>query len=308
MITLSRRLKNLIRMALVSFGIGMPIMAYVFMSVQAYNAVSLPPLPRPRNMPTERYENVHFSSRGQNYQVVAFWFAGQPGAPVLITVHGYKGSRYDELPVTAQYHALGYNVLSVDLSDSAGDTVGNGRISMGYSERWDVLGAFDYLLARGYTPDQIGLVGVSMGAATVLLAAEVDPRIRAVWADSAYARADTELGEQAVLDGLSPLFVPGGMLAGLLISGDRLWEAAPITGAPDLAAHRQAVYLVHCDDDIVVPVHHGIELYHAFRAAGVNVTFWQVPGGEHAAAIAYHQAEYLRRFDTFFRQTLVRTF
>ena len=43
---------------------------------------------------------------------------------------------------------------------------------------------------------RIGLVGESLGGTTVLLAAAAEPRIRAVWSDSAYARADTIVSDR----------------------------------------------------------------------------------------------------------------
>src|SRR5262249_25493143 len=156
---------------------------YAFASVKGYDTLSLPPTNVWRTLPSIPYENVSFLSRGQVYRVYAFYFQGGKGYPALITAHGYKGNRYGEGDVerAVALHAVGYAILSVDLSDNGGDTVGNGRISMGYSERWDVLGAYDYLLTRGFAPDRIGLEGVSMGAATVILAAAAEPRIRAVW-------------------------------------------------------------------------------------------------------------------------------
>jgi fermentation-respiration switch protein FrsA (DUF1100 family) len=175
---------------------------------------------------------------------------------------------------------------------------------MGYAERWDVLGAYDYLLSKGFKSQQIGLVGESMGAATILLAAAVEPRIQAVWADSAYSRADIVVRERAEEIGIPSIIVPGGMIAGWLISGDRLWEAAPIDAASTLATHHQAVYLIHSYHDGTIPFHHATDIRDAYLAAGVNITFWAVDEGDHAQAILYYQAEYLKRLDRFFRENL----
>jgi dipeptidyl aminopeptidase/acylaminoacyl peptidase len=302
----SRHLLRTLLKFLLIVVIGVTLSLYAFASVLAYDTVSLQPPHVDRATPTGTFETVSFPSRGQSYPVYGFLLPGEPHHPAIIVAHGYKGSRYlpDELARAADYRNLDYTVLSIDLSDNAGDTVGNGRISMGFSERWDILGAFDYLLTRGFGPDQIGLSGFSMGAATVILAAGAEGRIRAVWADSAYERADTVIAEQAVAQGITPLLLPGGMLAGWLISGDRIWEAAPIDTASDLAAHHQAVYLVQCQDDGTVPIHHGIDLYNAFQAAGVAVTFWHVESGNHGEAITLHHDEYMQRLDAFFKANL----
>src|SRR5260221_2188025 len=248
MATAKRLLKLLLAFLFLACAISM-LSLYALASVKGYDTISLPPTGLDRTRPNSQYENVSFPSRGQAYRVYAFYLPGNSGYPALILAHGYKGTRYSEIGRAEDLQALGYTVLSIDLSDNGGDTVGNGRISMGYSERWDVLGAYDYLLTRGFRADRIGLEGISMGAATVILAAAAEPRIRAIWADSAYTRADVEISEQAQADGIPSFIVPGGLLAGMLISGDRVWEAAPIDAASTLAQHNQAVYLIHCRND-----------------------------------------------------------
>ena len=47
-----------------------------------------------------------------------------------------------------------------------------------------MLGAVDYLLARGMAPAGVGVLGASIGASAALLAAAEEPAIRAVVADS----------------------------------------------------------------------------------------------------------------------------
>ena len=98
--------------------------------------------------------------------------------------------------------------------------------------------------------------------------------------------------------------IPGGMAWGWLITGTRLWEANPIDAAQSLAAQHQAIYMIHGDADEVVPYHEGQELYAAYRAAGVNVTFWSLPGLPHVAGFSALHDEYLQRLDTFFRREL----
>ncbi len=279
---------------------------YSLTAVIAYDTVSAAPDRLPRITPSGAFEDVTFPARGQAYRVYGFYVPGTGRDQALINVHGFKNSRYVPYQIdrAQALRDLGYTVLSIDLSDSAGDTVATGRTAFGYRERWDVLGAFDYLLSRGFAASRIGLVGESMGAATNLLAAAQEPRIRAVWADSAYTDAPTVLADQAALKGIPAIVMPGGIIAGFLIAGDRLWEAAPIQAAAGFAAHHQAVYLIHCRNDHTVLFHHGVELDTAYRAAGVNVTFWPVDDGDHVSAILNHRAEYLARLDHFFQTNL----
>src|SRR5262245_22472847 len=118
---------------------------YALISLQGYNVLSLLGRHHLTATPAGKYEDVTFPSRNQRYQVYAvFLTADKASAQTLISVHGYGGDRRDDyhLKRAQILRDLGYNVLAVDLSDNGGDTVGDGRASMGFAERWDVLGAY----------------------------------------------------------------------------------------------------------------------------------------------------------------------
>ncbi len=280
--------------------------SYMLLSYVAFDLATKPPDHAAINKPSGEYRDVSFRSRGQNYSVYAFYLPGKVDAPALISTHGLSGSRYDEFQVrrAMALRDLGYTVLSIDLSDSTGDTVGNGRIAYGYEERWDVLGAFDYLIAQGFAANRIGLVGESMGATTSLLAAAAEPRIKAVWADSGYARLDSVMGERLQTNGLPPLLDVGFVIWDVLLTGAHLWEVTPERDGALLAQHQQAVYLIHDEGDSVVAFHHGRDLFAAYQSAGVDVTFWPIPKLEHVEGFDHYQQEYLKRLDEFFKANL----
>lgn len=283
--------------------VGYPLVSYL-----AYNTLSLVDAKAAPTTPEGVYETVTFQSRAQPYQVAATFLPGDPSAPALIVVHGWRGDRFQMFPFGQALRGMGYNVLLPDLADAGGETVGNGRIAMGYEERFDVLGAFDYARDLGFAPERIGLAGASLGATTVLLTAGLEPRIRAVWADSPFARPDVVAAEQAETFGFPRLIVPGGLMWGMLLTGNRIWEAAAVEQAASLAANDQAVQLVHCTNDGFVFPHHSQDIESAYRAAGVPVDRWSLDCAEgdysHAAAFRTVQDEYLRRLDTFFKTYL----
>ncbi|MBX3082458.1 MAG: alpha/beta hydrolase [Anaerolineae bacterium] len=284
----------------------MAMLLYSVVSWIGYDKLSLTGDLYAPTTPEGQYEDVSFPSRGQNYQVKAFFEAGKEGMPALIVVHGYRGTRYDQhnRDKATAFRRLGYTILAVDLSDNGGSTIDNGRISMGYSERWDVLGGFDYLLTRGFTADEIGLVGESMGAATSLLAAALEPHIRAVWEDSGYTSAPVVVGEQAGRNGFPAIIVPGGLIIGRLRVGDRIDEAVPIDAAAMLAANKTTIQIVHCEQDETVAPHHAPDLFQAYQQAGVKVDFWLVGCHKHAGAFDFAREDYTRRLDAFFRGNL----
>lgn len=282
--------------------------AYVVVARIAYDTMSLTGDLRPELLPQTAYQEVSFPSRGRNYPVYAFWQITNPDAPVIINVHGYKNSRYTTYIQNRAdiLVSLGYNVLTPDLSDNSGKTVEDGRISMGFDERYDVLGAYDYLLAQGFTADKIGLVSESMGAATSLLVAELEPSIKVIWADSPFSDAPQVLAEQAGVFGLPGFIVSGGLLWGRILSNDNVFEASPIRAAATLAENNQAVYLVTCTTDAIVNPHHARDLYPVYQAAGVDVQLWEIGCTDHATGILFTPEEYTQRLSEFL-QKLPRT-
>ncbi|HRE47518.1 MAG TPA: prolyl oligopeptidase family serine peptidase [Aggregatilineales bacterium] len=306
-------MKTLRRIALL-FVVLVVFVGYPIVSLLGYNTLSISNRKYPPLTPDIPYEDVTFPTREGGYNVHAFYMPGKPDFPAIIAVHGWRGSRHSENDIkrNTALAGEGYTVLAVDLADSGGDTVGNGRLAMGYEERYDVLGAFDYLLSRGFAPDRIGLWGVSMGASTSLLAAQIEPRLRAVIADSGYTRADTIASEQAESFGFPRIIVPGGMLWGVVLTGKAIWTTAAIEAGKDFAANKQAIQLVHCTTDSFIVVRHADDLLAAYQAAGVDVDLWKIdcvgqqnppPGttnNRHGIGYFEQPEEYMRRLNAFF--------
>ena len=143
------------------------------------------------------FEDVEFVSRRGDITLRGWYISGQEEKPTLIFVHGIGSVRSGDRAVdlASRLVANGFNVLMFDLrghGSSEGD-----KVSGGYFEQWDVLGAFDFLAGRGVLQGRIGLVGFSMGAATGVLAAAQEPGIGALVADSPYAKASDLIAHEA---------------------------------------------------------------------------------------------------------------
>lgn len=111
-------------------------------------------------------------------------------APVDIFFHGYKGHALTEGCGFADIaFSLGHNFILVDergCMASAGHT-----ISFGIKERHDVESWLNYTVSRFGEDKEINLLGMSMGAAAVLMAAELDlpGNVRHILADCPYSDA-----------------------------------------------------------------------------------------------------------------------
>jgi len=275
---------------------------FIFLTRMAYDLISLNASPAPVTRPDRAFEEVSFPSRGRNYPVYAFWQTTKPDAPVIINVHGYKGSRY---AAYIQKRAsilldMGYNVLTPDLSDNGGKTVEDGHISMGFDEQYDVLGSYDFLISKGFKPEQIGIVAESMGAAASLLAMQLQPEIKVIWADSPFADSPTVLREQASNLNLPSVIIDGSLIWAKILSGDDIFEVSPIRLGTDLAANEQSVYLTTCASDATVNPHHARDLYTDYKAKGVDVQLWENQNcTEHISGILVDTNEYIRRLGDF---------
>ncbi len=82
--------------------------------------------------------------------------------------HGYTSKGADMFGVARRYNEAGYSVLLPDLRGH-GESEGH-YIGMGWHDRLDVLGWIDFILARE-PGARVVLHGISMGAATVMMAA-----------------------------------------------------------------------------------------------------------------------------------------
>ncbi len=125
--------------------------------------------PPPRDFPAEQVA-ISSSSGG----TLAGWFArGQPGAGAVLLLHGVRANRLSMLTRAQFLHRHGYSVLLIDFQAS-GESPGR-QITFGLLEAHDARAAFDALKQR--TPaERVGVIGVSMGGAAVLLS---DPPIKA---------------------------------------------------------------------------------------------------------------------------------
>ncbi len=253
------------------------------------------------------YREVAFASRDQGITIQGWYAPSARGrdAPAVILVHGLGGCRRDPavLIPAGMLHRAGFAILAIDLRDHGDSTVEDGRYAGGIEEARDVLGARDWLIReQRLGPDRIGLFGISMGAAAVLIAAADEPGIRAVWEDSSYADTTIRIGEELHQRGYPTFFAPAGGVVSRLVSGDDIVSVSPLTAVASLSG--RALFVAHGGSDTRTSVHHAEDLTTAARDAGADVHLWVVSGIGHAEAMFTHTKEYESRLIAFFRRYL----
>ncbi|MCE3607419.1 alpha/beta hydrolase [Massilia sp. P8910] len=98
--------------------------------------------------------------------VMGWMVSGTPGAGVVLLLHGVRGNRLHMLGRARFLSRLGYGVLLID-QQAHGESAGE-RISFGVREADGVHAALAYL-RREQPGERIGVIGMSLGAAALVL-------------------------------------------------------------------------------------------------------------------------------------------
>lgn len=114
----------------------------------------------------------------------------------VILVHGYTGKAIQMSYQAERFYNMGFNVLFPDLRGH-GESQGN-YIAMGWDDRRDIISWVNYINEK-YSNQQVILYGVSMGAATVMMASgenDLPSNVRAIIEDCGYTSIKEEFEYQ----------------------------------------------------------------------------------------------------------------
>ena len=166
-----------------------------------------------------------------------------------------------------------------------------------------MLGAFDFVVSRGAAPDSIGVLGRSLGAGTVLLAAAKEPRIQALVANSPYADSTDLIAKEIALkspipEWLAPIFMPGTTLLANVLYGIDIGDLKPVEAVTSLGYR---ILVMHGTADERIPFEHGRRVH---QAAHPDSQFWITTGLEHVKAFSTYPDEYVERVATYFNERL----
>jgi uncharacterized protein len=251
------------------------------------------------------YETVRFPSRVDRLQLDGWLITPRTrssGVQPIILLHDRDADRvhgvHGQLPnIAADLAERGFPVLLFDLRGSGASQ--GAFVTLGAREVRDVGGAIDFLIARGLAPDGVNLLGFSMGAATVL-AAEHEPLVRAIAADSAYVDlASVVEFHLAHQEPWLRAFQPGVFLMSRVLLGISPEGIRPIEAVPALAERKTPLLAIHGDADSVVPFEHARRLVSAYGTAAQT---YFLDGSEHLRAYEREPEIYTGRVAEFFSQ------
>lgn len=217
------------------------------------------------------YEQIHLKAKDGVYLAGRFYHFYED-APIQIFFHGYRSNGVREFACGYRLaKKLGYNALVVD--QRAHGKSGGHTISFGIKERYDCLEWCNYVESRFGENVKVFLSGVSMGAATVLMASDLDlpKNVVAITADCPYA-SPGRIIRKVSRDVRLPCWVayPFVVLGALVFGGFRIWESSAIRSVKKT---RIPILLIHGDDDRFVPCDMSRAIYDACRGDKKLVTF-----------------------------------
>jgi alpha-beta hydrolase superfamily lysophospholipase len=251
------------------------------------------------------YEVVRFeveeSLNRKRLSIAGWWMAANASSKCVIVIHGYQDAKIGAIAWAPMFHALGYNVLAIDLR--AHGESGGKFCTGGYFEREDVRAVINDIRAmRPNQTQQMILFGVSFGAAVALAAAEGRGDIDAVILDSPFADYRKAAVAQADLLGLPQIVLPQ-----LAIRLAEIWSHAdfaavrPIELIPKIQCPLMAILnaneaLNDADDAAAIDA-----VLDARIAAG-KVTQVMRVDAEHALGLAQKTDEYIAQVAHFLEQ------
>lgn len=246
-----------------------------------------------------RYEQVAIRSR-DGLRLVGRYYHLRDGAPVHIQFHGYRGNASRDLSaVNHVARTLGYNTLVVDQrahGGSQGDTM-----TFGIKERWDCVAWAEYAAERFGPDTPIFLFGISMGGATVLMAADLPLPVNAagIIADCPYS---TPLG--IIKKIARDVHIPGWIAGPVAAAAAAIWGRFRLSEAGAERSVRNTdipVLLIHGKEDKYILPEMSREIRDHCRSRCYLELF---PGAAHAGSCLTDTNRYQRIVDIFVNSCL----
>ena len=222
-------------------------------------------------------------------------------APWLIMLHGYRSGAERDFCGGLKFGIdSGFNVLLVD-QRAHGKSEGK-CLTFGIKERYDCLTWINYVISQAGGSCKIALYGMSMGAATVLMAAgsELPKNVACIVADCGYTSPKAII-KKVIREMHYPVFPTSALvrLGGMLFGGFDIEEYSAVQAMEKCDI---PVLFIHGDDDRFVPCEMGRENHRHCRAEGKKLLI--VPNAGHGMSYMSDKKAYLGTVSEFLKNAL----
>lgn len=240
-------------------------------------------------------------SAGQNLKLKAAYLpAARVTDKTIIVAHGYQEDHMQMASYMRMFHKMGYNVLAPD-DRGAGKSQGK-YIGFGWPDRLDYVKWIRQVIRKNGVRSQIGLFGVSMGGATVMMTSgeHLPQQVKAIVEDSGYSSIEDELAyelKQRFKMPKQPLITT----ASWFTEAKAGFDFKRGSSVKQLKKNQLPIFFIHGGADKFVPTK---MVYQNYRATLAPKKIWVVPETSHAMAYYEYPKTYEQRVGTFFRSWL----
>jgi pimeloyl-ACP methyl ester carboxylesterase len=211
-----------------------------------------------------------------------------PTAPTVVIAHGWGSNKSNMLDRAAVVHDT-YNVLIFDFRNHGQS--GHAATTQGVREADDVRAVLDWLEAAK-SPEQVAVLGVSMGGASALAEADRDERVDALIIESVHATLASAAQARIERAGY-PLAMPASwavLLGTLIRTGEDVSSADPVQSVERL--DDRPLLLVYGGADDSIGADDGEELLAVATAAGSPAELHVCAAAGHAQSDSTCPGEY----------------
>lgn len=244
----------------------------------------------------------HETSATDNFKLVAdFVPAAKKTNRTIVIAHGYMGNKEQMASYIRLWHRQGYNVLAPD-DRGNGQSQGN-YYGFGWPDRLDYVKWTQQVVRRLGTDSQIGLFGVSMGGATVMMMSgeKLPSQVKAIVEDCGYTSVADELSYELKQRYHLPKF-PLIYTTSWIANQKAHFNFLEASSVNQLKQNKLPIFFIHGADDTFVPTK---MVYENYRATTVKTKkLWVVPGAKHGEALNKQPKLYEEKVSAFMGQYL----
>lgn len=271
------------------------------------NVIDIPNEPFYNNFRDVIIEDVKYSRslKSKEYSIISFdslkltgrYYECIKGAPIEIMFHGYRGNAERDLS-TGIKRAFRCNRNVLLVNQRASSTSEGHIITFGINERKDCLEWIKLVVNEFGKDVKIILTGVSMGAATVLMASCMDlpENVKGVLADCGYNKP-SDIIKKVIKEMKLPanFFYHFVKLGGKMFGKFNIDETSPYEA---VQKSKVPIIFIHGDKDSIVPCNMSNKLYNACTSKKRIVT---IEGAEHGVSYLVDPEKYVRELNDFFK-------
>lgn len=278
--------------------------AVLYFGISYYSLYRLShPKPKPLvQNPAEistNYEDIKFQSQADNKNISGWFFKVPNSQKTIILVSGSDQNRIDNgfgtASVARDLINSGFNILVFDFRGRGKSDYG--IYSIGYWEKYDLAGAYNYLVSQGYRPSSIGILAISLGAGTSVLTLPLIPEVNAVVLDSSYSDMHTLITRELPgRSGLPAYFSWGISFLARVKYGIKFNEMIPRETIKMFP--QKHFLLIHGNQDKYIPLSDSVDLLNSSPGSEL----WVVNGAGHVKAYQTYPKEYIQKVTNYFNR------